>query len=150
MSENTMAGEFNNTALRATGITLLLLTTSIFSARMYLGIVKQRRFSWEDGWLIAAWAVFVVITSLYLNIGETIFRIEALAAGKIPMYPTVADDSLNLQRTFFVTTSGLWVCLWLVKASLLSLYKRLLGSVKAYLIAWWAVVAICVIVSACS
>jgi hypothetical protein len=137
----------NNTALMATGISLAVLTTAVFSARMYLGIVKQRRFSWEDGWLIAAWAVFIAITSLYLNIGPVIFRIEALAAGDIPLYPTVADDSLALQKTFFVTTSGLWICLWLVKASLLSLYKRLVGSVRSYLIAWWIVVVICVVVS---
>jgi hypothetical protein len=114
---------------------------------MYLGVAKQRRFSWEDGWLIAAWAVFVVITVLYLNIGPTIFRLEALAAGEIPLYPEVSDDGLSVQKTFFVTTSGLWICLWLIKASLLSLYKRLVGTVKSYLIAWWIVVGICVVVS---
>lgn len=137
----------NNTALLATGISLMVLTTAVFGARMYLGIVKQRRFSWEDGWLIAAWAVFVAITSLYLNIGPVIFRVEALGAGEIPMYPTILDDSLALQKTFFVTTSGLWICLWLIKASLLSLYKRLVGTVRAYLIAWWIVVIICIVVS---
>lgn len=136
----------NNTTLLAVGITMAILTTTIFAIRMYLGVVKQRRFSFEDGWLIAAWAVFIVVTVLYCNAGEVIFRLQALEAGELALYPTVADDGLLVQKTFFVTTSGLWICLWLVKASLLSLYKRLINNVKVYLILWWVVVVICVVV----
>jgi hypothetical protein len=137
-------------SLLATGITMLVLTTAVFIARMYLGIVKQRRFSPEDGWLIASWVVFVVVTSLYINAGPVIFRIQDLTEGLIPMYPEILDDSLVLQKTFFVTTSGLWICLWLVKASLLSLYKRLMDNVRVYLILWWIVVVICVLVGCTS
>lgn len=125
---------------------MAILTTAIFGLRTYLGVVKKRQFAWEDGWLIAAWAVFIAVTTLYLNAGATIFRLQALASGQIDVYPTVADDGLKLQKTFFVTTSGLWICLWLVKASLLSLYKRLMDNLKLYIILWWVVVGICVIV----
>lgn len=142
-----MAGHsFSNATLLATGIAMIVLTTVVFGARMYLGVVKQRRFSWEDGWLIAAWVVFVVITALYLNAGPIIFRLQAVAAGELAPYPTILDDSLVLQKTFFVTTSGLWICLWLIKASLLSLYRRLMSNLRLYTILWWVVVGICVIV----
>jgi hypothetical protein len=138
--------QLDNTALLATGIIMVVLTTAIFGTRMFYGVIKQRRFSWEDGWLIAAWIVFVVITSLYLNAGPVIFRLQAVAAGEIPLYATIPEDSLVLQKTFFVTTSGLWICLWLIKASLLSLYKRLFANLRWYLVLWWIVVVICVLV----
>lgn len=139
-------GSFTNTTLLAVGVAMAILTTAVFGTRSYLGIVKKRQFMWEDGWLIASWVVFMAVTILYLNAGATIFRLQALAAGEIDPYPTVGDDGLKLQKTFFVTTSGLWICLWLVKASLLSLYRRLISNLKLYIIMWWIVVAICLIV----
>lgn len=142
-----MAAVLSQESLLATGIFMIILTTIIFAARMYLGAIKKRQFVWEDGWLIAAWVVFIVVTALYLNAGPVIFRFEAIASGDLAPYPTVLDDSLKLQKTFFVSTSGLWICLWLVKASLLTLYKRLMSNLRAYIIMWWIVVVICVVVS---
>lgn len=132
----------------ATGITMSILTTIVFGAHMYLACFKQRKFSWEDGWLVAAYVVFIVITGLYLNAAEVIFRLEGLADGTTQLYEPekMAADGLHIQKTFFVTTSGLWICLWLIKASLLSLYKRLMNNLRLYLILWWIVVVICVIV----
>lgn len=143
-----MSSTLTVTALMGTGIAMSIFTTAVFGAHMYLACIKQRKFGWEDGWLTAAYVVFIVITGLYLNAGEVIFRLEGLATGLVEPYEPekMAADGLHIQKTFFVTTSGLWICLWLVKASLLSLYKRLMNNLRLYLIMWWIVVAICVIV----
>lgn len=143
-----MAATLTVTSLMATGIAMAILTTTVFGAHMYLACIKQRKFAWEDGWLAAAYVVFVVITSLYLNAADVIFKMEGLAEGKVLPYEPekMAADGLHIQKTFFVTTSGLWICLWLIKASLLSLYKRLMNNLRLYLILWWIVVVICVIV----
>lgn len=132
----------------ATGIAMAILTTTVFGSHMYLACIKQRKFAWEDGWLAAAYVVFIVITALYLNAATVIFRMEGLVAGTVPPYEPekMAGDGLHVQKTFFVTTSGLWICLWLIKASLLSLYKRLMNNLRLYLILWWVVVVICVLV----
>jgi hypothetical protein len=143
MSTNSLS----NTALQATGIVTAIATGLIFGSRLVMGMLERRAFSWEDGWLAAAFVVFMVITSLYLSAGPVIFRLEDLAAGRIDLYPEVMDDSLTIQKTFFVTTSGLWISLWLVKVSLLTVYKRLMTNVRLFTILWWATLVICIVVS---
>ncbi|KAG7145040.1 hypothetical protein HYQ46_006211 [Verticillium longisporum] len=52
---------------------------------------------------------------------------------------------LRIQKTFFVTTSGLWISLWLVKGSLLAVYKRLMVNLRLFTILWWVTVGICIL-----
>ncbi|KAH6690600.1 hypothetical protein F5X68DRAFT_253476 [Plectosphaerella plurivora] len=141
MSTNSLS----NAALQATGIVTTIVTGLIFGGRLAMGVFEKRAFSWEDGWLAAAWVVFMVISSLYMAAGPVIFRLEDLAAGRIDLYPEVMDDSLTIQKTFFVTTSGLWISLWLVKVSLLTVYKRLMTNVRLFTILWWATLVICIL-----
>ncbi|KAM0279908.1 hypothetical protein ACHAQH_004349 [Verticillium albo-atrum] len=141
MSSNAL----DNTALLATGISMVILTSAVFAFRLAVGLLERRQLAWEDGFLAAAYVVFMVISILYMLAGPTIFRLEDLAAGRIPMYETLLDDSLRIQKTFFITTSGLWISLWLVKGSLLAVYKRLMVNLRLYTILWWATVVICVL-----
>ncbi|RXG43222.1 hypothetical protein VDGE_09776 [Verticillium dahliae] len=141
MSSNTL----DNTALLATGICMVILTSAVFGFRLAISLLERRQLAWEDGFLSAAYIVFLVISILYMLAGPTIFRLEDLAAGRIPMYPTIMDDSLRIQKTFFVTTSGLWISLWLVKASLLAVYKRLMVNLRLFTILWWVTVGICIL-----
>ncbi|EEY16474.1 conserved hypothetical protein [Verticillium alfalfae VaMs.102] len=113
MSSNTL----DNTALLATGICMVTLTSAVFGFRLATSLLERRHLAWEDGFLIAA--------------------LEDLAAGRIPMYATILEDSLRIQKTFFVTTSGLWISLWLVKGSLLAVYKRLMVNLRLFTILWW-------------
>ncbi|KAG7116484.1 hypothetical protein HYQ44_007103 [Verticillium longisporum] len=141
MSSNTL----DNTALLATGICMVILTSAVFGFRLAISLLERRQLAWEDGFLIAAYIVFLVISILYMLAGPTIFRLEDLAAGRIPMYATILDDSLRIQKTFFVTTSGLWISLWLVKGSLLAVYKRLMVNLRLFTILWWVTVGICIL-----
>lgn len=143
-----MAGNYvTPTSIRATGITMLVLTTLIAGLRLFLAIHQQKGFHWDDGWLLVAYAIFVVITSLYLNVIPVMFKLDALGKGEIEPYPTVADDGLFLQKTFFVVTSGLWLCLWSVKFSLMAVYKKLMKGLPRYIMVWWMVIGFCLIVS---
>ncbi|KAM0631099.1 hypothetical protein D7B24_005479 [Verticillium nonalfalfae] len=141
MSSNTL----DNTALLATGICMVTLTSAVFGFRLATSLLERRHLAWEDGFLIAAYIVFLVISILYMLAGPTIFRLEDLAAGRIPMYATILEDSLRIQKTFFVTTSGLWISLWLVKGSLLAVYKRLMVNLRLFTILWWVTVGICIL-----
>ncbi|KAI5458332.1 hypothetical protein BGZ63DRAFT_427584 [Mariannaea sp. PMI_226] len=142
------SNSLTNTTLLATGVTAIIITSLVAGTRLVLSILQHRRFQWDDGWLIAAYIFFLVVSSMYMAVGPVIFKFQDLAAGKLQPYPTIADDSLYLQKTFFVTTSGLWICLWCVKFSLLALYKKLLNNLPFYQKIWWGVIAFCVVVLA--
>lgn len=84
---------------------------------------------------------------MYLYLAPYIFKLQHMGEGRIPPYPTFLDDVLLCRSVFFFSSIGLSLCLWSVKASLLSLYRRLLeGGARIFLIVWWIVVGICVLV----
>jgi hypothetical protein len=136
-----MAGTYvTETSVRATGVAMIILTSLIASVRIIVAVKQQRRFNWDDGWLVAAYIFFLTLSILYIVAAPAMFRLTRLADGQIPLYPTVLDDSLLIQKIFFVTTSGLWFCLWSVKFSLMAVYKRLMQTLPRKLRLWWAVV----------
>ena len=142
-----MAGNYvTETSVRATGISMIILTSLIAGIRILLAIDQQRRFSWDDGWLLAAYIFFLAISILYIVAAHTMFKLTKVANGDLALYPTVADDGLFIQKVFFVTTSGLWFCLWSVKFSLMAVYKRLMKNLPHKIRLWWAVVIFCVLV----
>lgn len=139
------AGAVTGIGLLGTGYTLIIVTSSIIIARLCKALVRPKELKAEDYLLFVAYAFFMELTVLYIIVTPIIFRLAAVADGQLKPYPTIMQDSLKLQTYFFVTTSSLWLCLWMVKFSLLSLYKRLLTG-KTYLIAWWAIMTFCVLV----
>ncbi|KAH8168496.1 hypothetical protein LIA77_11760 [Sarocladium implicatum] len=145
MPEPVLAGPevIDLTTLQATGIAMVVLASAAFFARTYLGIIKKRVFSFEDGWLIAAYVFFLATSIMYLYLAPFIFKLQHIGEGRIAPYPTMLDDVLLCRSVFFFTTIGLSACLYSVKASLLSLYKRLLqGGAMIFVVLWWVVVTI--------
>ena len=134
-------------SLRAAGYTLIAVTTIIAGSRLVMAFARPKKAGWDDFWLVLAYLFFLTVSILYIVVIPCMFRLEALAAGKIEMYPTVLDDSLFIQKIFFVTTSGLWFTLWSVKFSLLALYKRLMTGLRTYTRVWWAIVILSFLVS---
>ncbi|ETN37486.1 uncharacterized protein HMPREF1541_07108 [Cyphellophora europaea CBS 101466] len=105
-----MAGNYvTEASVRATGISLVALTSLIAGLRVVLAIQQQKGFHWDDGWLLAAYISFLVLSSLYLIAAPIIFRIEQVGQGKLEPYPDIARDGLFIQKIFFVTTSALWM-----------------------------------------
>jgi hypothetical protein len=136
---------FGPGTIKATGIALIVLTSLVVLVRFIGSVRRPKELKAEDYLLVIGYIFFLELSILYIYIAPVIFRLAALSAGTIAPYPTVMDDSVKLQIVFFVTTSSLWICLWMVKFSLLSMYKRLLVG-KQYLLAWWAIVILCILV----
>lgn len=141
----TSEGNFGPMTIKATGIALIVLTSLVVVVRFAGSVRRFKDLKAEDYLLIVGYLFFLELSILYIYITPAIFRLAALAAGEIPLYPTVMQDSVQLQIVFFVTTSSLWICLWMIKFSLLSMYKRLLVG-KQYLVAWWAIMVSCILV----
>ncbi|KAJ9617004.1 hypothetical protein H2200_000725 [Cladophialophora chaetospira] len=142
-----MAGGYvTETSVRSTGIAMIILTTIICGVRIFVALEQQRKFGWDDGWLVAAYIFFLTLSILYIVAAHRMFQITRVVGGEIPPYPSISDDGLFIQKIFFVTTSGLWFVLWSVKFSLLAVYKRLMQGLPHMLRLWWAVVVFCLVV----
>ncbi|KAL4872574.1 hypothetical protein BDV12DRAFT_182918 [Aspergillus spectabilis] len=133
------------TAINSTAYALIPLTTVVLIARFAKVIRRPKEVKWEDILLLFAYAFFIELTALYLSIVPVYFRVAGVGSGKLAPYPTVEDDAVKFRTYYFVTTLSLWLCLWMVKFSLLSLYKRFLSG-KAFIIAWWVTLLFCVLV----
>lgn len=132
-------------AIKGIGYALIVLTSLVVIARYAASIRRFRDFKAEDYLLIVAYAFFLELTILYIIICPVMYRLAALQEGSIPIYPTVSQDGVRMQIFIFVATNSLWLCLWMIKFSLLSMYKRFLSG-KAYAIAWWTILIFCVLV----
>lgn len=140
-----ITGTVGPNTIKGTGIALIVLTSLVLGTRFAGSIRSFKDLKAEDYLLIVAYIFFLELSILYVYISPVIFRIAAVGAGTIPPYATILEDGLQLQIVFFVTTSSLWLCLWMIKFSLLAMYKRLLVG-KKYLIAWWVIMGFCVLV----
>ena len=140
-----ITGTFGPNTIKGTGIALIVLTSLVVGTRFAGAIRSHKDLKAEDYLLIIAYIFFLELSILYIYISPAIFRIAAVSAGTIPPYATISEDVLRLQTVFFVTTSSLWLCLWMIKFSLLAMYKRLLVG-KKYIIAWWVIMGFCVLV----
>lgn len=140
-----ITGTFGPETIKGAGIALIVLTSLVVGTRFAGAIRSYKDLKGEDYLLIIAYIFFLELSILYIYISPVIFRLAAVGAGTIPPYATISEDGLRLQTVFFVTTSSLWLCLWMIKFSLLAMYKRLLVG-KKYIIAWWVIMGFCVLV----
>lgn len=132
-------------AIKDTGYVLIGFTSLVVAVRLAGSIRQVKDIKAEDFLILIAYALFLELAILYIIITPVIFRLAALESGLIPMYAGVEHDTLQIQIFFFVTTSSLWLCLWMVKFSLLSMYKRFLSG-RAYITAWWLIFGFCILV----
>lgn len=132
-------------AVKGTGYALIVVTSLVVIAR-FAGLVRRLKdLKAEDYLLLVAYALFIELSVLYIIITPAVFRLAALQKGLIAPYPTVEQDGHQMQIFMFVTTISLWLCLWMIKFSLLSMYKRFLSG-KAYIVAWWTIITCCALV----
>jgi hypothetical protein len=138
-------GTFGPSTVKGTGIALIVLTSIIVGIRFIGSVRNLKDLRAEDYLLFVAYLFFLTLSILYIYISPVIFRLAAVGAGSIPLYATFMEDARKLQIVFFVTTSSLWLTLWMIKFSLLAMYKRLLVG-KQYLLAWWIITGACILV----
>jgi hypothetical protein len=132
--------------LRGTGIGLMVVTTMVVCTRAVLRIDKKTQVLWDEIWLIVGYLFFMVVTGVYVNKTDLMFRLMAVEEGRLKPYPSISEDVLNAKKIFFFTSMGLWLTLWSIKFSLMAFYKRLIVVVQPYLALWWIVLGYCVLV----
>lgn len=140
------ADAISPSVINGVGYTLIAVTSLVVIARYAASIRRFRDFKAEDYLLLVAYAFFLELSVLYIVISPVLYRLAALENGAIPVYPTVSQDGVQMQIFVFVCTTSLWMCLWMIKFSLLSIYKRFLTG-KAYYVAWWTIMALCILVT---
>ncbi|EAU31475.1 predicted protein [Aspergillus terreus NIH2624] len=139
-----MAGSnVTSETIRGSGYALIVLTTLIVITRFGTTLSRIKELKAEDYLLAFAYLLFLVLAILYIIIAPTLYKIKAVQLQLIQPYPELPEDSLKLQIFFFFATGSLWLCLWMVKFSLLAMYKRLLNG-RVYFIAWWALLGFCI------
>jgi hypothetical protein len=64
--------------LRGTGIGLMVVTTMVVCKRAVLRIDKKTQILWEELWLIVGYLFFMVVTGVYVNKTDLMFRLMAV------------------------------------------------------------------------
>lgn len=115
------------------GYAMIGIVSGFVLTRVGIRIFQPRPLTVEDVLVALSYATFLTSTALYIWIAPVIFRISDVISGKATPYATMEADANNLIKAFFVNTLLFWICLWLVKGSLLSLYRKLVSTVPRLL-----------------
>lgn len=135
------------TTLRTTGISLMVVTTLVYATRAVLRAENRTSIRWHDGWLCFGYMLFMIVSGVYVGKSGAIYRLVAVQEGRLAPYPGIGEDELDVKKTFFFTSPGLWLTLWSIKFSLLAFYKKMMVNVSFYTKLWWAVLVYCITVS---
>lgn len=144
-----MSDPVDRNVLERNQIAQATLITVVAFLRIGTGLWHGRRLVLEDIWLIACWAFAFAADIMYIYVLRAYFRAADVGAGLAPLYDTIADDGVFIQKTIFAITICYWSCLWAAKLALLFLSKKLMTHLPVYIKLWWALFALCIIVSTC-
>lgn len=86
-----------------------------------------------------AFCSFAIMCALYLAAMQTYYNVEAVLAGLMEPYATLAADLTVMLKEFFAVQIFYWLTLWAVKWSLLSMFRRLTDGLPLYTNIWWGV-----------
>ncbi|KAI4624471.1 hypothetical protein J4E83_004146 [Alternaria metachromatica] len=132
--------------LLRTDYAMLAMTSTVFIARVGVQVWRRKPIEAQDILLYIAFAAYLAFTILYIVITPIFFKLQALQAGRIAPWPTMMEDIIFAAKVMWQSGMEYWTCLWFVKFSLLSLYKKLLsGMPKKYLWIWWFTLIFCVV-----
>lgn len=149
--------------LLRTAYAMIAITSAVFLLRAAARIWRPKRLMAEDYILLLAYLLFLTTAILYVVVTPAMYRVTSATTGRIPMYPTILEDSMLLIKIFFANTMIFWFTLWYVsvscsvhkyllilsravKFSFLALYYRLMSGIKRYMQLWWAVLIFCILV----
>lgn len=129
------------------GYSMIAITSGFALTRIGVRLSRPKAISVEDVLVLLSYLTFLTQTILYIHIAKTVYRVSDVVAGRTKPYPELIEDALAEIKVFFANTMLFWCTLWLVKGSLLALYRRLLKDNKSFSRIWWGVVVFCVVVS---
>jgi hypothetical protein len=160
--------QWNDEGLKAPHLSMLstlyalfVLAILLFVSRIAVRVITSKRIFWDDGWAAAALLcllahvvlVHIMLKPLYITVQASKAAIAAARAGQDPAAPPSTPEAqaqmvatLNTitfyMKLQFAETLLFWTCLWLVKASFLSFFKRLTTNVRGHYVAWWIITVI--------
>lgn len=127
-------------------IILLSLTTLLSLLRLVLDIHTSRRVHYDSMLIMLAFASYVVMSAIYLDINSFLFKMCDFLLERAALSPTFFDEFTPAMMKLFACTNILHVLLYSVKFSILALARPLLSRVACRKLWWQANVAACTIV----
>lgn len=124
---------------------MMTLATLFLIARFTIRTIKRRFFIGEEIFISFAWACMIGLSSTFIVLTPTIFRVAAVVRAGGPFDAAFRDDFELMSTLFLVTGLVFWSCLWSVKLALLLQCRRLVDRQRAYTIVWWSIVGVTVV-----
>jgi hypothetical protein len=128
---------------------MMTLTSVFILARIVTTqLVRPKRWLPQDAIVYFAYALYLVMTILYILVTPILFRLTAVGEKTLAPYPTLKDEHKFMVKVFFCNTLLFWFILWTVKLGFLVLYRKLMeGLHNVYIKLWWAVLTLWFLVS---
>jgi hypothetical protein len=154
--------------LDGVNIAMLAVTSVVFITGTAIKFAQRKPCELHDIFRRLAFTCYVVMWAMCFLENDPLYRVESVQRGETPMYPEMGKcyflafgsehaRLIEIQSTAhdagmflrFVTAGQLfyYATLTLVKISFLLLYRKLLDRTsKKYMVAWWIILAFCLLV----
>ncbi|KAF2641901.1 hypothetical protein P280DRAFT_548513 [Massarina eburnea CBS 473.64] len=120
---------------------LFVLTTLFVITRVVIHVSKRRTLEFQDFFIYLAYALYLGLWAQYIVAVPYLFKLSAVSSGEIAPYPDVTKDVAYMSKLIWTAQMCFYICLWSVKMSLLSLYRKLITSLEIiYSRIWWGIV----------
>ena len=118
------------------------------SIRLYIRLYVQKYFAVDDGLIIFGVLLLVAAMGMLYHFVDILFLSEALLLGDrdIELSSNVIEDALSFQKWACISLITTWVAINTVKASFLSLFRKLVDRIRPMIIYWWFVLAYTIVV----
>lgn len=104
-----------------------------------------KRFLLDDAFLVFALICDIASTILITRITNNLYAQQAVVYEHHGKPPNYKEASSNYADEEWANAYLFFSCLWSVKASFLAFYGNLTKGLKAYRIAWWALIGLCIL-----
>ncbi|OSS54076.1 hypothetical protein B5807_00083 [Epicoccum nigrum] len=132
--------------LDGVNIAMLAVTSVVFITATMVKFAQRKPCELHDIFRRLAFTSYVVMWTMCSLENDPLYRFESVQRGETPIYPEMVHDAGMFLR--FVTAGQLfyYATLALVKISFLLLYRKLLDRTsRKYNVAWWVILAFCLL-----
>ena len=118
------------------------------SIRLYIRLYVQKHFAVDDGFIVFGVLLLVAAMGMLYHFVDILFLSEALLLGDkdIELSSNVIQDALSFQKWATISLIITWVAINTVKASFLSLFRKLVDRIRPLIIYWRFVLAYTIVV----
>lgn len=139
-------GVTENEILR-TDYAMITLASLFILTRLGFQATRRKSLELQDYFLYMAYVCYLALCALYIAVVPILLEIQDITTGKKPMPPNLLEIAGVTGRILWAAQMCFYACLWLVKLSLLCLYRKLLvGLPRIYNRIWWMLVIFCFLV----